>query len=224
MADSPASGKSPRRRHARGTAAASRQELLAAAIKLLKQGGTAAVTTAAVTREAGFTQSAFYLHFAGVDECLLEVARQIAARIRTQVDEHRRQAHEPAVGWESLTAHFRAMLALFSEERVFAELYLRHRRDTSALGQVMRRLHRELCLDLTNHLSSAAQAAGVELPADRLQIHAELILAQVLAGGEAVLDRRCPPDRVAEELTLFISAAAQSAWQAAMTERPVSEK
>lgn len=183
-------------------------------MEILRRNGLEGLTTTAVTRQAGFTQSAFYVHFASLDECLAEVARQTAARIRAFVDEDRRRAHQEPVGWETLAAHFRAMLELFRQERTFSELFLRHRREGSTLGKVMRRLHRELCDDLTVHWQTAMRAGGVEAPTDRLALHAELILAQVYAGGEAVLDRRCTPERVAEELTRFVMAAAQAVMEA----------
>jgi AcrR family transcriptional regulator len=217
QADQPS--KPTRRRHARGTAAESRQELLDAAIKILQKDGAGALSTVSITRSAGFTQSAFYQHFADVDECLREVAQHVASRIRTFVVEHRRQAHQPSVSDESLTDHFRVMLELFERERVFTELFLRHRRDSSNLGKVMRRLHRDLCSDLIEHLRLVAQASGVDIPAERLQLYAELILAQVLAGGEAVLDRRLAPASIAEELTRFILGAMRAAIDASSRPR-----
>lgn len=173
------------------------------------------MTTISVTRQAGFAQSAFYQHFADVEECLREVAQQIATRIRTFVQEHRQQSHQPPASRESLLGHFSAMLDLFRKERVFSELFLRHRRDTSELGKVMRRLHRELCSDLTKHFELTAHAAGVVVPAERLQFHAESTVAQVLAGGEAVLDRRHKPEVIAEELTLSISASVLAVLESA---------
>lgn len=196
-----------RKRHPRGSAQNSRHELISAAIKILKDDGVAALTTSSVTKEAGFTQSAFYQHFANMEECLQEVASRIASQIRTFVDTNRRQAHEPTVGWDSLTEHFRSMLELFQEERTFCELFLRHRRDKSLLGKVMRRLHRELQKDLTDHLQRAMSALGTEVPADRLALHAELILAQVFVCGESVIDRSRTPETLATELTLVVTSA-----------------
>lgn len=202
------STETPKRtRHARGTAAESKLELLQAAIKLLKSGGVEAVTTSAVTRMAGFTQSAFYQHFSDVNECLEEVARQISKKIRTFVDENRRQAHEPAVDWETLNSHFKTMIDLFRQERVFCELFLRHRRDTTPLGKIMRKLHRELCQDLTDHLQKATLALGANVSQQRLELQAELILAQVFAAGESVLDKRHSPELLAKELSLVVTAA-----------------
>lgn len=202
------SAETPKRtRRARGTAAESRLELLQAAIKLLKLGGVEAVTTSAVTRMAGFTQSAFYQHFSDVEECLEVVARQIANRIRAFVDENRRQAHEPSVDWEMLNSHFRTMMDLFRQERVFCELFLRHRRDTTPLGKIMRKLYREIGHDLADHLQRATKALGADVSKERLELQAELILAQVFAAGESVLDKRRSPELLSKELSLVVTAA-----------------
>jgi|GEM_PF-3299854 AcrR family transcriptional regulator len=207
MSKSKTPGPLPRKRHPRGTAQTSRQELVSAAIKILKDEGITSLTTSSITKAAGFTQSAFYQHFENVDDCLQEVAGRIATQIRSLVDANRKAAHEPTVGWESLTAHFRSMLELFQQERTFCELFLRHRRDRSPLGKVMKRLYRDLQKDLTEHLLIATTALGTEVPPERLALHAELILAQVFVCGEGVIDRRNSPDELASELTLVATAA-----------------
>jgi hypothetical protein len=102
------------------------------------------------------------------------------------------------------------VLKLFDEERAFAELFLRYRRDRSALGQVMRRLHQELREDLEHDVLHAAQAAGLPAAAiDRVRLHADFLLANVLAAGESLVDRR-HTDRaqLAEELAQTSLASA----------------
>jgi AcrR family transcriptional regulator len=191
----------PRRR---GTLAATRQKLLDATISIVRREGVAALTTVRIMQLAGFAQSAFYLHFRSVPECLRAAAEQVAERIRRFVAEHRQAASASTDGGlAAVVGHYDAVLALFEQERAFAELFLRYRRDVSPLGKVMRQLHQELRADLEADLLRSADLAGLPPAAhDRVRMQADFVLANVLAAGEAMLDRRCT-DRaqLADELT-----------------------
>lgn len=64
-------------------ASATRQQLLDAAVELLVQEGRSGVTTGRLTGRAGVVQSAFYNHYASVEDCiqaaLAEIRRRVAA-------------------------------------------------------------------------------------------------------------------------------------------------
>lgn len=196
----PPTAVAPRRR---GTPEATRQKLLDATIAIVRREGVEALTTVRIMEAAGFAQSAFYLHFRSVPECLRAAAEQVAESIRRFVAERRQNASASADGGLSaVVGHYDAVLALFEQERAFAELFLRYRRDVSLLGKVMRRLHQELRADLEADLLRSADLAGLPAAAhDRVRMQADFVLGNVLAAGEALLDRRCP-DRaqLADEL------------------------
>ncbi len=103
-------------------------------------------------------------------------------------------------------------MKLFDEERAFAELFLRYRRDRLALGQVMRRLYQELREDLERDVLHAAQAARFPTTAtDRVRLHADFLLANVLAAGESIIDRRAlDRAQLAEELAQASLASAMN--------------
>ncbi len=179
------------------------QKVLDATIAIVRREGVESLTTIRIMEVAGFAQSSFYVHFRNVPECLRAAAEQVAGSIRRFVAEHRRQTSaSAAAGLQALVGHYAAVLRLFEEEQEFAELFLRHRRDVSALGEVMRRLHQELRTDLEADLLRTAEAAGLPPAArDRVRLQADFLLAQVLAAGEAILDRRClDRSQLAEEL------------------------
>ena len=194
----------------RGTREGTRQRLLHAAIELIREGGIGAVSTVSVTRAAGFTQSSFYRHFAGVDECLSEAAQIVAAQVRAFIAEHRRQSFE-----RGESGHYQAVLHLFVRERAFSQLWLRHRHDPSPLGQVLERLHHQILDDLIADLWKLAEWAGIEekhYPSVALQ--AEFILASVMTAGENLLSGRVTDvDLLAEQLAILTDGMAKEIYE-----------
>lgn len=65
---------------------ATRQRLLDAAVELLIDEGGAGLTTGRLTEQAGVVQSAFYNHFASVDECKQAALREVRSRVMTTAD------------------------------------------------------------------------------------------------------------------------------------------
>jgi hypothetical protein len=56
----------------------------------------------------------------------------------------------------------------------------------------------------------ATTALGTQVRAERITLHGELILSQVFACGEGVIDRRNSPEELAAEMTLVVTAAVHS--------------
>lgn len=197
-------------RPSRGTREATRERLVQAAIDLIRQGGVSAVSTVSVTQAAGFAQSSFYMHFANVDECLKAAAKQVGERLRVFIAATRQEVQD-----RGEKEHFQTVLNLFLQERQFAELLLRHRHDSSALGQILGQIMEQIRTDLVADLWQLAQEMGVgEEDYDRVLLQSEFILASVLAAGEALLAGRVTdPNVVAEELCLLTQAIYIAAQQ-----------
>ncbi len=64
-----------------------RAHLLAAAERVLARDGAAALTSRAVTEEAGVAKGVLHRHFASVDDLLMALTEERAARIRQQADQ-----------------------------------------------------------------------------------------------------------------------------------------
>jgi AcrR family transcriptional regulator len=62
--------KSPRTRNRRGEGARLREEIVAAAARLIEEGGQDAVSLRAIARRAGITAPSIYAHFEDLDEVL----------------------------------------------------------------------------------------------------------------------------------------------------------
>ncbi|WP_137724204.1 TetR/AcrR family transcriptional regulator [Prescottella subtropica] len=65
-----------------------RTELIAAAIRVMSDGGLAAATTRAICAEAGMPQSVFHYCFASKDELLQELTRQVITNQLDRVSEY----------------------------------------------------------------------------------------------------------------------------------------
>ena len=100
----------PRRRGAKSD---TRERLLEAALELLHQAGVSAVTTVSVTHAAEIVQSAFYKHFANIEECLAIALAGVTSEIRTAVAGARQEMYDrgPGTG-EDLEQSYRKMFEL----------------------------------------------------------------------------------------------------------------
>ena len=197
----------------RGTKEATRERLLQAAIELIRKRGVEALSTVSVTEAAGFAQSSFYMHFKNVDECLRAAAQRVAGAIRAFIADHRRRTHAAVMaGNAPPIAHYSAVLRLFIEQRSFSELLVRHRHDRSPVGKVMRKMIEGVRADLIADSWSLARSLGVHRKHyDRVALTAELIHAQVMAAGEALLEGRFTDvDMLAAELSATIEATIQA--------------
>ncbi len=208
----------------RGTREGTRERLLHAAIDLIREGGIGAVSTISVTRAAGFAQSSFYRHFESVDDCLSAAAQIVASQVRLFIAEHRRAAFERGEG-----DHYQVVLHLFTRERAFSELWLRHRHDPSPLGRVLEQLHRQILDDLIADLWQLAQWAGLEEKHyPRVALQAEFILSAVMTAGENLLSGRISDITfVAEQLEVLTDGMAKEIYTRygkPTAQKPESEK
>ncbi len=214
----PAGRKSkPVARRRRGTRAATRERLLTATLDLLCRSGEAAVSTVSVTRAAGIAQSAFYRHFANVEECLSAAAERATAEIRTAVAEHRRRMYATGPGTgEDLERALRDMFALAERQRPVTHLFLRFRSDPLALNGVMYRFARGIVRDLAEQLAGRAVKFGVRDPdPERLEVLADYLTGACSSAIEARLASRGPGvEESARLLAAFLGAAARAAYEA----------
>jgi TetR/AcrR family transcriptional regulator, fatty acid biosynthesis regulator len=207
------------KRRARGTRAQTRARLLQSALELLETGGQSAVTTVGVTQKAGMAQSAFYQHFANVEECLAAVAEQITSEIRTFVADTRRKRLEAMSGaGDQLEEAYRNMFTLASRQRSMHRLFLRYRSDRVALKGVMYRFARGLSADLAEQLTQRALQTGRKAcSAEWIEAVADNLVAVSHAAIEAHLDRRGPPPEVSAQL---LAAFTRGAWKAVLDAMP----
>jgi TetR/AcrR family transcriptional regulator, fatty acid biosynthesis regulator len=211
--------KASEKRRTRGTKAQTRARLLQAALDLLDTGGESAVTTVAVTQKAGIAQSAFYQHFANVEECLAAVAEQITSEIRMFVAEARRKRVEAGLNLgDQLEESFRNMFKLASRERSIHRLFLRYRSDRVTLNGVMYGFARGLSADLAKHLTQRALQAGHKAPsAEWIEAASDNLVAISHAAIEAHLDRRGPSPEVSAQV---LAAFTRGAWKAVLDAMP----
>jgi AcrR family transcriptional regulator len=210
-------GRQPRRR---GNKAQTRERLVAATLELLHGGGEAAVSTVSVTRAAGIAQSAFYQHFANVEECLAVAAERVTRQIREAVASARRQMYETGPGsGEDRLRFYRDVFGLVSEERPVVRLFLRYRSDPLALNGVMYRFARDLSSDLARQLGEQAERLGLSAPpADWLEALADNLMAASLAAIEAHLEGRGPAvEESVRLLAAFSSGACCGVFEALKT-------
>jgi AcrR family transcriptional regulator len=207
----PAARPRPRR-----TRAQTRERLLAAALELLHHGGEAAVTSVSVTRATGIAQSAFYRHFANVEECLAAAAERAVDEIRTAVASDRRRMFESGPGTgDDVERSLRAMFAMADRQRPIQQLFLRHRSDPRALNGVMYRFERGLVRDLAEQLTGRAAKAGVrEPPAEAVEALADYLVGACLSAIAAFLDGRGPgADQSARLLAAFATGACRAVYE-----------
>jgi AcrR family transcriptional regulator len=204
-----------RRPRRRGTRQATRERLIRSALQLLQRGGESAVNTVSVTRGAGVAQSAFYLHFGGVEDCLAVAARRVTGEIRAAVAAGRRRMFEAGGSAEDLRRSYRNMFDLVERQRPILQLFLRYRSDPRALGGTIHRFARGLVADLADQL--AQQAALESLPRRWIEALAESLVAASTAAIEAHLGGRGPS---VEEWCRLLAAFSQGASEAVVGSAP----
>lgn len=115
-----------------------RQQLFAAAERVLLREGPSALTSRSVTAEAGVAKGVLHRHFADFDAFLVELVRDRIARIEDQGVELRRSAGTGTVAanlTDALTTLFDAVAVAIVGLVVFRdELRFRLRKDGSAHG------------------------------------------------------------------------------------------
>jgi AcrR family transcriptional regulator len=211
--------KKPPRQSRRGTSAATRERLLAAALDLLHRGGETAVTTVSVTRAAGITQSAFYRHFANIEDCLAEAAESVTSEIRIAIAESRRKmyARGPGTG-ENLERDLRKLLQLSRRQRRIMQLVIRFRSDPRSLNGVMYRFTRGIVRDLADQLMGRAAEAGLRPDPVLVEALADYIAGACSSAIDAYLAGRGPSiDEAARILASFCTGARRAVFETLRT-------
>lgn len=177
----------------RGDPRATRERLLAAAVRLLQDEGESALSTTRLTREVGIVQSGFYNHFPSVDACLVAAAARVVEDIRGPVRAWMAELRETDVlptaqTTDLLTTHFGRVLAeLVPRWPVFA-LLERYRRAPGPLGAVLARARDDAVSDVEEYLLALAAQGGTPTARHRptVRLLAVLLTELVLAAAEGV--------------------------------------
>ncbi len=101
---------------------ARREEILAAAQRVLSERGYRRTSMADVIAEAGLSAGAIYGHFAGKQELFLAVARSVLARRRDELEAAIRQGPPPSPG-DALGLLLRGLLASGVDARVLVQVW-----------------------------------------------------------------------------------------------------
>ncbi|RDI94449.1 TetR/AcrR family transcriptional regulator [Meiothermus sp. QL-1] len=167
---------------------ATRERLIEATIRLLKQKGLGAISTARVAREAGIVQSGFYAHFESLEACIAEAARRIGNRIRiTLVHGLERIRHQGAGDYTLIKEQYQRLLAELQEQWIFVELFVRYFREPSPLGQALAQVHEKLRAELITHLQEVLKPLGLE-NRDQAQLGylADLLISMCISSAESL--------------------------------------
>jgi TetR/AcrR family transcriptional regulator, fatty acid biosynthesis regulator len=126
-----------------------RQQILDAALELSRDRGFAAVSLREIARAAGIVPTAFYRHFASVDELGLALVDEGIRELRLTLRAVRRNPvpADAARSMDVLFAHVRDKRELF--RFLFRERYGGAREVTAAIAAELRLIVRELATDLS---------------------------------------------------------------------------
>lgn len=117
-----------------------RQALVTAAVQLLMEGGSAALSPVRITRLAGLHKPAFYAHFASVEECQQEVARYMLSLFYEPRIAERRTTlrRDPTDRASHYAWHLRSLEGARHEERAFYRMLPRLRYEQGPVGDCIR--------------------------------------------------------------------------------------
>jgi TetR/AcrR family transcriptional regulator, fatty acid biosynthesis regulator len=203
----------PRRR---GTRAETRERLLTATVKLLHRSGEAAISTVSVTRLAGIAQSAFYQHFASVEECLSAAAERVTSELRTTVADARQRMFDAGPLTAAIVEPLmRDMFEMAQSKRAIHQLFLRYRYDPLSLNGVVYRYGRGTVTDLAVQLTAEAAKVGLRRPGSaKMEALADLLSGACWSAIEAFLDGRGPGiDVLSRLLATFLHGATQAVFE-----------
>ena len=205
-----------RTRKPRTTREETREQLLDAAIDLLRRDGVSAVSTVSVTNAIGLAQSGFYQHFSSVEECLEAAAQQCTLQLRKFVVDHleatQQETEDPLAAH---VRHYQAMLDVCVNDHVVGELFLRRRFDESPVGRAMQDFHKALRDDLASNLRSIARALDPRFGRDsRIPFLADFLLAMTMTAAERLRDDSSnDSQQLADELAAYTFAMCENLWQ-----------
>lgn len=162
-----------------------RNRLVQAILKVLFKHGPAALTTGRVAELAGVAQPTFYVHFKDMDDALERVAAWVADQLVVRLGEPSQQGPQDSV--VALTDAIGATLRAFVADPKTAELFLRHRRDsTSPIG----RRWATITDGLRGRALEQLQGLALRAPAEDIPIYADLLIGMIFGLIEGLVDQR----------------------------------
>jgi AcrR family transcriptional regulator len=161
-----------------------RQALLDGLLDVARNEGLQGLTTTKIADAAGVAQSSFYFHFDGMDDAMQAAADRLGRQIRDAIRAERKNI-DLSDARRTLRSVYAVTINAFLAEPAFAQLFLRHRRDsTSPLGQKFGELldesRQELAEDMKKYL------AGLPHP----EVYAELFVGMSMSMLEGLIDGR----------------------------------
>lgn len=203
----------PKRREAK---VATRQALLDAALRILDEEGSGALTTVSVTKRAGIAQSSFYAHFADMNDLLGHLTQQLARQRQSTTRRARwRFGADRTDGRGDARAMFRVPLEGLLGHPEVLRLVLRSRLDpASPLGRWSRELVEDNRRELVADLVAAGVPSGTDGERRQLEMFADGVIAltETLALG-AVEGRYPDVEEIVDVLLAFTSGFFRAARQ-----------
>jgi AcrR family transcriptional regulator len=180
-----------------------RQAILDAALDLVEEEGLAALSLRQLTRAVGIVPTAFYRHFASIDELGLALVDRSFASLREMIREARR-------GNPELTGVIRSSVAILVQhvhaDRAHFRFIARER--FGGVPVVRRAIRHELELFERELATDLARLPGLGTwTAEDLRVLANLIVNAMVATAEDILD--APPERPAVEKEIVRTAEKQ---------------
>jgi AcrR family transcriptional regulator len=184
-----------------------RQRLLDAALEILDTDGEAGLTTTRVTELAGVKQPTFYVHFAAMDDLLVELVRQLWARRRRLTVESSAQVRGRGSTKDALRALFRTTVEALAAHPAVLRLVRRSRLDlVGPLGEYVRAETAVTLDNLTALLAASGLPYGTPAEQRRLHMQAEGLVALVETLAQTYIDgpqTRSDLDQVLDVLITF---------------------
>jgi AcrR family transcriptional regulator len=180
-----------------------RQAILDAALDLVAEEGLAALSLRQLTRAVGIVPTAFYRHFASIDELGLALVDQTFASLRLMIREARR-------GNPQLSGVIRSSVGILVQHVHSDRTYFRFiaRERFGGVPVVRRAIRHELELFERELATDLARLPGLDTwTAEDLRVMANLIVNAMVATAEDILD--APPERPEVEREIVRTAEKQ---------------
>jgi AcrR family transcriptional regulator len=180
-----------------------REAILDAALDLVAQEGLAALSLRQLTRAVGIVPTAFYRHFASIDELGLALVDRSFASLRQMIREARR-------GNPALSGVIRSSVAILVEHVHSDRTYFRFiaRERFGGVPVVRQAIRHELELFERELATDLARLPNLNTwTAEDLRVMANLIVNAMVATAEDILD--APPERPEVEREIVRTAEKQ---------------
>jgi AcrR family transcriptional regulator len=192
-----------------------RQRLLAAALAILESGGEAALTTTAITRRAGISQSGFYNYFADMEDMLCHLIEDAERQRRAAAASARRAAQSGGVP-DAMRESFRETVTATAAHPNLFRLVLRSRLDPAS--RVGAEARRQLATTHANFMRGLARGQ-IPMATEHDRRMAAMIADGLVAAAEALLighlDGRYPDiEEILDALMLFALGVPSAARRA----------